>query len=37
MLYASGNAYIAFLMYWFDQAARSVARDVAAGLLAMEI
>jgi hypothetical protein len=35
MLHAAGNADIAFLMFWFHQAARSVACDVAAGLLAM--
>jgi hypothetical protein len=33
MLYASKNAYIAFMMFRFDQVARSVARDVAAGWL----
>jgi hypothetical protein len=33
MLYASENANIAFMMFRFDQFARSVARDVAAGWL----
>jgi hypothetical protein len=35
MLHASENANIASLIFWFDQAARYVARDVAAGLLAI--
>jgi hypothetical protein len=33
MLNASRNASVAFLMSWVDQAVRSVARDVDAGLL----
>jgi hypothetical protein len=37
MLNASININVAFFMFWFDQAARYVARDVAAGLLVMEI
>jgi hypothetical protein len=33
MLYAPGNIHDTFSMLWIDQIPRSVARDVAAGLL----
>jgi hypothetical protein len=37
MIFASGNADVAFFMFWFDHAARFVGSDVAAGLLAQQL